>query len=219
MTVTTDWTPLAPGGSDNPKQGDDEIRTMKSAIQERMRNGGHVWTTVSTGAANTDDGKIACGIQGTNTLTFYETDGTTPVVTVNDSSKSITLGDGTTGSNRYALIVGGTLTHRGAVVHGIATTSASTYTVATTDHTVFCTRNGTVAVTLPAASAIAGRIVHVKRTASLAATNTITLTPGAGDTIDNATNYVFANSTTIYQAVRVQCDGATNWFVVGGYWS
>jgi len=87
------------------------------------------------------------------------------------------------------------------------TTSAATYTVLSTDHTIFCdiTLFEPVAVTLPSAAANPGKVYVLRRVGG--GNNQCNVTPVQGGlfVLDNA------GST---RAVQVQSDGTT-WWIIG----
>ena len=114
--ITEAWNELAPADSDNPQQGDDEMRNgIKIATRQRLRSGGHQW---GTGGATTvaEDGRHLCGGDpdgDANQFIIYEDDGTTALVTIDDDATAVsdvgttdvvTLGDGIDGSNPAVLV-------------------------------------------------------------------------------------------------------------------
>lgn len=67
---------------------------------------------------------------------------------------------------------------------------------------------GAFAVTLPAASAAAGKTLEVKKIDSSA--NAVTVTRAGSDTIDGATTYALSAQ---YQSVTLVSDGSASWYV------
>lgn len=111
MAKTTKWDESSPAGSDDPRDGDDEIRSFKLAMYERLVDGGHYWDTSPEAApGDADAGKHACGVAAANKFYVYETDKTAIALTVDDSALAITAGDGLTvahggsGSNPYTFV-------------------------------------------------------------------------------------------------------------------
>jgi len=213
---TRAWTPTKPANSDDPRIGDDEIRWLKEAIHQRTNNGGMIWATTDEATAGSTQGRLACGVQDTNVLYLYETDGTTPAVTINDgATQSVTLGDGTTGSNRYNLTIGGTLAQLGARRVKITVSSATAYTASATDHYIVMTANAAATVTLPAATDNPYRVFVIARGANAGTANTLTVLPAATTTtIEGAASYV-VSAGTFNGAARFLCDGTSVWYVVG----
>lgn len=93
MSITKSWTPASPAGGDDPRQGDDVMRDMWTAIHERERNGGHIWET--SASADTEAGRHACGVEqasgGTGSplageFYVYAADGSTRILTLRDST-------------------------------------------------------------------------------------------------------------------------------------
>ena len=86
----------------------------------------------------------------------------------------------------------------------------SPYTVLVNDFSFMCdTTSAVVELLLPAASTVTGRILVAKRLS--AGANVVTLTPDGSDTIDGAADL---DLTTQWQAVTIQSDGVSNWYVV-----
>ena len=94
MAITKVWNNSAPAGSDDAKNGDDEIRDFKVGLVERLRNGGHNMQTAGSTTVATD-GRHMCGEEfdsgGANSplageFYIYAADGTTKVVTARDST-------------------------------------------------------------------------------------------------------------------------------------
>lgn len=98
---------------------------------------------------------------------------------------------------------------------GTRIATASPVAVNSTTDTVIITNltiAGAVAVNLPAGQS--GRIVVVLDGKADAATNNITITPSAGQTIDGAATYVMALGR---QSVVMVFDGGTNWNVAAEF--
>lgn len=105
----------------------------------------------------------------------------------------------------------GTVNNTGGRINNITTVAAATYDLLSTDNILHVTYTGTGAVTsltLPTAQTVAGRTIHIKDAGGNAATNTITIDTGGGETIDGASTYVLS---TDYEAVSLYSDGS-NWF-------
>ena len=105
----------APAGSDNASAGDDAIRLFKKQVRQRMVHGGHLWEDAASGPTTieTESARHACGVDTADQFIIYETDGTTPAVTVDDDGaddndpRLVTLGDGKAGSVSYSLVAEG----------------------------------------------------------------------------------------------------------------
>jgi len=102
MALAITWDETAPASGDDPRDGDNEIRDLKVALRERLRQGGLVWEVTGPSKDN-EAGKIACGVQAANVWRVYETDKTTIVLDINDSTKKVVVGDGLTGVRPYTL--------------------------------------------------------------------------------------------------------------------
>ncbi len=109
MALVDPWDHTSPDGADNPKQGDDEMRTIKRATTERHNQGGVHWT--NSASVDQDDGKSMCGVQGTTgTLELaYEEDGDALITCRDDTAAAdasqVDIGDGVGGSREYQLNV------------------------------------------------------------------------------------------------------------------
>lgn len=88
--------------------------------------------------------------------------------------------------------------------------AGGTYTLNASDDVVQATANaGAATVNLPSAASYRGRIFTVVKTDATA--NTVTIARAGSDTILGATTYVLS---TQYDAVALQSDGVSAWFVV-----
>ena len=88
MAVTETWDEAVPAGSRDPRLGDDDIRSLKLAIRQRMDNGGQVWEAPS--GLDTEAGRHRCDPTA-RTFIIYEDDASTPIVTINDSTQLVTV--------------------------------------------------------------------------------------------------------------------------------
>lgn len=110
---------------------------------------------------------------------------------------------GSTGSANSTVQVDGSLSL------AIKTITAS-YTATAADNTILAnTTTGALTITLPAPTAIAGRIYTIKKIGSGGIDNDLTITPSTG-TIDGGTSYKIYNDWTY---VTLQTDGS-NWFII-----
>lgn len=83
------------------------------------------------------------------------------------------------------------------------------YTAAIGDHVITCDASGgAFTVTLPAASGVAGRIYHIKKTDSSG--NAVTVDGNSGETIDGALTQVI---NVQYDSMMIICDGS-NWHII-----
>lgn len=95
-----------PSGIDDPRDGDDRIREVKLALRERLQLGGMYIDNETDDSPDADAGKIMCGIQVANRLTFYESDKPTPteMLDFNDSTSLMKLGTGRgSGANSWII--------------------------------------------------------------------------------------------------------------------
>ena len=74
--------------------------------------------------------------------------------------------------------------------------------------------DGSVTVTLPPAAGIEGRVYCVKRTYTSATSNTLTIEPSPGDSIDNTTFPTLLSSTNAQEARTFISAGSNGWFVI-----
>lgn len=90
--ITVTWDPTTPAGNSNIKDGDDTVRTFKTGLVERLRNGGH---QMQTAGATTDatDGRHCAGesnAAGSSELAgefnIYAADTTTVIGTFRDAT-------------------------------------------------------------------------------------------------------------------------------------
>lgn len=89
------------------------------------------------------------------------------------------------------------------------TATAISYTATSQDWIIGVTDTSAPrTITLPAASALAGKQLVIKDESGGAATNNITVDGNASETIDGAATLVISAN---YGVVRIYCDGA-NWF-------
>jgi len=151
--VTRTWNDASPAGTDNIQEGDDAIRNFKTALVERLRNGGHRMPDIASGATVfTDDGRHSCGeslaagsAELAGEFNIYAADGTTVIATFRDSTAAgaiastpeLYMGTGrlrTTGDLRAA-----TATISGAVI--LQSTLAVTGAVTLTDHLIHSADN------------------------------------------------------------------------------
>lgn len=111
--------------------------------------------------------------------------------------------------NGSDVTIGGGLRTTGLIKSNLVTTSSASYTVLSTDYTVLGNAAGNVInVTLPAASAVSGRILNFKKTDSSA--NAVNVNRAGADLIDGQTSVPL---TVQYQSVTIQSDG-TNWNIL-----
>jgi ribosomal protein S4E len=83
------------------------------------------------------------------------------------------------------------------------------YTAAIGDHVITCDASGgAFTVTLPAASGVAGRIYHIKKTDSSG--NAVTVDGNSSETIDDALTQVI---NVQYDSMMIICTGS-EWFIV-----
>jgi len=108
------------------------------------------------------------------------TGGSIPLGINNAFNDAASLNQSTSQTFVGALVLSGQTTHNGthvtsaAEVHGVTTTSATTYNVSATDRYVLVTPGAAVVVNLPVAP-VNGRIVTVKDASGASATNNITV--------------------------------------------
>lgn len=111
--------------------------------------------------------------------------------------------------------VAGIVTSYSPVIQSaVSTTTNASATSTTTDGFstyLFSTGNTDRSLTLPAASANAGREITVKKTD--AGSGSVTVTRAGSDTIDGATTFVIAAR---YEEVHLVCNGSALWAVVSG---
>jgi hypothetical protein len=97
----------------------------------------------------------------------------------------------------------------GSLAMAIKTVSAD-YSATAADNTLLAnTTSASVAITLPSASGIAGRIYTIKKIGTGGLDNALTITPAAG-TIDGGSSFVIYND---WSYVTLQTDGS-NWFII-----
>ena len=94
ITVNDVFRVDTPSATDDPREGDDRMREIKAAVMERMQNGGHYMEDETDDSPESTAGRLACGVQDTNLLRFYETDRTTVMAAFNDSTNALVLGTG-----------------------------------------------------------------------------------------------------------------------------
>lgn len=91
--ITTTWDIAVPAGSEDPKNGDNRIVELKTALTEILRNGGHQLSNGPT--TDTSNGRHLCGEENqsggagsplTGEFYVYAADGTTRIVTISDST-------------------------------------------------------------------------------------------------------------------------------------
>jgi hypothetical protein len=92
----------------------------------------------------------------------------------------------------------------------VTTVAAATYSLLPTDYilAVGYTVTGSVAITIPTAQCVSGRIIEIKDSGGNASTNNITVTPQA-ETIDGDATLIIS---TNYNSASLYSDG-NNWFV------
>jgi hypothetical protein len=90
------------------------------------------------------------------------------------------------------------------------TKTATPYAALASDDTIIMNVVGASVVDLPDASTVSGKVYTIKRY-SAAGANAVTVTPFAGDTIDNGATHVL---NALNGSVTVQSDGGTNWIVL-----
>lgn len=117
MANTANFRVDTPTTGDDPREGDDRIRETKAAILERMRNAGCYWDD-ETAPPQPDltSGMPVVGQQVGLTASplptvaptadqfiRYESDKDTPASTLDQATKTLTLGDGRSGTNDYTI--------------------------------------------------------------------------------------------------------------------
>ena len=89
-------------------------------------------------------------------------------------------------------------------------TITGNYTITANDNTVLAnTTSGSITITLPSSTSIAGRIYTIKKIGTGGIDNDLTITPAAG-TIDGGASYKIYNDWTM---VALQTDGS-NWYII-----
>lgn len=89
MAITKSWDDTVPAGTDDPRDGDNEIRDLKTALEERLKEGtGLSWPdgTVAT------SGRPVCGAQATDKYTIYESDIATIAMELDENVGKVTFG-------------------------------------------------------------------------------------------------------------------------------
>lgn len=106
----------------------------------------------------------------------------------------------------------GTVTSYFPTIQSAVRTTDANYTITTTDGFGYFIINTTASrtLTLPAASANAGRVIKVKKTSSSTA-NTLIISRAGSDTIDGATSYTLTQQ---YDSLTIVCDGSATWSVI-----
>jgi len=102
-------------------------------------------------------------------------------------------------------------TFTGGVGYSIASTSASSITLDTTQRTLLVNTAGAATVTLPAAISNSGREYTIKKIS--AAGNNVTINVSGGGNIDGSTSFIIQ---TQYAAITVQSDGS-QWRITGAW--
>lgn len=92
----------------------------------------------------------------------------------------------------------------------VKTVTAATYTIDTSeaDSFILCNRSGVITLTLPVPTI--GRYLVVKDISGTAASNNITISPHAAETIDGTSSFVLNVN---YGSVGIVCDGTSWWLV------
>lgn len=85
--------------------------------------------------------------------------------------------------------------------------SGTDYTLLGTDDVLQLSTTNSIAVNLPACSSHSGKEYYIIKTG---AAGTLSVTPNGADTIDGAVTPI--SLTTIYDRVRLTCDGVSNWY-------
>jgi hypothetical protein len=67
-----------------------------------------------------------------------------------------------------------------------------------------------VAITLPSASTVTGRMYYIKK--AYGTTGTVTINAATGDTIDGASSQTLTGTT--YPSLRIVSDGTTKWWIL-----
>lgn len=143
---------------------------------------------------------------GSNHISIKAPDSVTTDVT-------LVLPDGA-GSNGQALTTDGNGNLSWAAVSGFKTWSAktSTFTAAVNNHYSVNTTSGAVTVNLPQiATTIEGESIVVKFRSG---TNTLTLTPYPGNTIEGLANLILTDSSAPGQSVTLVSDGSSAWELI-----
>lgn len=91
--ITIVWEPATPPGSEALNNGDNRITEFKTGLSERLRNGGHQWSTLAS-STDQEDGRHVCGTAfaagATGALAgefyIYAADGSTVIATIGDST-------------------------------------------------------------------------------------------------------------------------------------
>ncbi len=167
----------------------------------------------ATGSAATNN--ITVAVSGGGTI-----DGATQAVIVNNLGEAEFISDGTSWrrkSNRPDLIDGNLTVNRKLLVGGSMNPSVCSFTTQTFTlnpnlslNQVNYTGSGGVTATLPTAASVGTNLLLVvKDMAGTAGTNHITIQAGGTDKIDGAASLTI---TANYSAVRLICDGSSNWY-------
>lgn len=156
------------------------------------------------------------------TQVAQQIDSSTHNLTIQAQSAYTSASTHTSGAN--LVLQGGVSTAAGTGVGGVVaissgqsvqqlTISASTYTIdthaSTSDYVIFTdSTSNTINITLPIPTA--GRTLIIKDKTGQAATNNITITQHASETIDGASTYIM---TIAYESITL-CSDSTNWSII-----
>ena len=92
----------------------------------------------------------------------------------------------------------------------IIETITSSKTLDDGDSTIFAdATSAAIIITIPLASTLAGKIYRFKKTDS--SVNTVTITAQGSDEIDGSSTAIIS---TQYDAVTIQSDGVSNWWII-----
>lgn len=139
---------------------------------------------------------------------YDDSSGATGDTYYRDSSGNITrLGIGS--SNQVLKVSGGLPVWAADSASFSTTTQTSNYTIGASDTVIFANAtSGNVAVTLPAASSLAGYRFYIKRIDG--SSNTVTVQRTGGDTIDGMTSFTIDQQ---YTAIAVISNGSA-WYIL-----
>jgi hypothetical protein len=156
-----------------------------------------------------------------NGVAFYMGTNTSPSLVINTNGNDMyfplitaTKILGLSGAGKVVPATLSGLTFNGTTLTSIGAfpivNKATTYLITTNDYTIICdTTSGSFAVTLPAASALSGKVFNIKKVS--ADGNTLTITPDGSDTIDGAAS---KTTTTQYTTFQIQSNGASAWWII-----
>jgi ribosomal protein S4E len=112
-----------------------------------------------------------------------------------------------------------TLQVTGSISTNIKAQTAATYTIAATDHTVFCNLAASMTVTLPTAVGISGRIYIIKNI-NTNSSSSITINTTSGQTIDTYASggivISYLGHSGFASTITLQSNGS-NWYILSIY--